>query len=134
MPASHSGTSSRIRRAIERPAASASPSGLSRSLGAPNTASAASPSNLFTNPWWRSTSSTITAKKRFSRSDHLGRRPARHQLRGADDVDEDHCDVALLAAQLGPPLFGGGGHLAADVAAEQVPHAFAFPQALRPWC
>jgi hypothetical protein len=28
----------------------------------------ASPSNLFTSPRWRSTSSTITAKNRFSRS------------------------------------------------------------------
>ena len=36
--------------------------------------------------------------------DHLGRGPAGDQLRGADDVDEDHGDLAFLAAQLGALL------------------------------
>ena len=64
--------------------------------------------------------------------DHLGRRPAGHQLRGADDVDEDHRDVAFLAAQLWPLLLGGRGHLAADVPAEQIADTFAFAQTVRP--
>ena len=64
--------------------------------------------------------------------DDLGRGPAGHQLRGADDVDEDHRDVALLAAQLRALLLGRGGDLAADVPAEQVADAFAFAQTRRP--
>ena len=68
MPAWHSGTSTRSRSAIARAAASASSSGFSSDTGAPNTASTASPSNLLTSPWWRSTSSTTTAKNRLSSS------------------------------------------------------------------
>ena len=64
--------------------------------------------------------------------DHLGRRPAGHQLRGADDVDEDHRDVAFLATELGALLLRRRGHLTPDVAAEQVTHAFAFRAILRP--
>ena len=126
IPASHSGTSSRIRRAMARPAASASSSGSSRWFGAPNTASAASPSNLLTNPWWRSTSSTITAKKRLSRSTTSVAGLAGDQLRRAHDVDEDHRDVTFFAAEFRALLLRRGGHFAADVAAEQIADAFAF--------
>ena len=53
-------------------------------------------------------------------ADHLGGRPCRRQLGGADQVDEQHGDVALLAAQLGAALQRPAGHVLADVAAEQV--------------
>ncbi len=88
----------------------------------------ASPSNLFTNPWWRSTSSTMTAKKPVEQVHHLGRGPTGDQLRGADDVDEDHRDMALLTTQLGALLLGRRGDLTSDVAAEEVPDTFAFAQ------
>jgi hypothetical protein len=70
---------------------------------------------LFTKPWWRSTSSTITAKNR-------------HQLCGSDDVDEDHRDVAFFAAEFRALLFGGSSDFTADVSAEQVAHLFSFAQ------
>ncbi len=98
-------------------------------MGAPKTASAASPSNLLTNPWCRSTSSTITAKKRFSSSTtSVAGRPATNCVEPIE-VDEDDRDVTLLAAEFRALLFGRGGHLAADVAAEQIPHALALTQA-----
>ena len=60
--------------------------------------------------------------------DHLDGRPARHQLCRPDDVDEYHCGMALFAAELRPLLLGECGDLTADVPAEQIAHAFAFPQ------
>ena len=54
--------------------------------------------------------------------DNLGGGPTGHQLRGPDDVDEDHRDVALLAAQLRPLLLRRGGYLTADVTTEQIPN------------
>ena len=56
-------TASQIRRA----ARSAAPAGSECSAGAPNTHSAASPSNLLTSPPSSSTVSTTTSKKRLSR-------------------------------------------------------------------
>ena len=50
------------------------------------------------------------------------------KLRRADDVDEDHRDMAFLAAKLGPSQLGGRGHLTPNVAAEEIPHSFAFPK------
>ena len=43
------------------------------------------------------------------------------QLRRADQVDEKHCDVAFLAAELGAAFQRAAGDVLADVAAEQVP-------------
>jgi hypothetical protein len=58
--------------------------------------------------------------------DHLRRRSTRHQLCGPDDVDENHRDMAFLAAQLGALLLSRRGHLTSDVSAEEVPYPFAF--------
>ncbi|CKS47841.1 Uncharacterised protein [Mycobacterium tuberculosis] len=52
--------------------------------------------------------------------DHLGGRSCRGQLRGADQIHEQHRDVAFLTAQLGAALQGPPGHVFADVATEQV--------------
>src|SRR5690606_5237859 len=49
-------------------------------------------------------------------------------LRGSDDIDEKHCDMALFAAELDPVAFGGGGNLAPDMTTEQVAHPLSFPQ------
>ncbi|COW71928.1 Uncharacterised protein [Mycobacterium tuberculosis] len=54
------------RSAIARAAASALSSGQGSRFGAPKMVSDASPSNLLTNPWWRSTSSTTIAKNLLS--------------------------------------------------------------------
>ena len=83
-------------------------------------ASAASPWNLLTKPPWRATVSTTTRKNSLSRWTTSARRSCRGQLGGADQVDEQHGDVALLAAQLGAALQGPTGHVLADVATEQV--------------
>ncbi|SON60146.1 hypothetical protein MSIMFI_01639 [Mycobacterium simulans] len=53
-------------------------------------------------------------------ADDLGGRSRRGQLGGADQIDEQHRHVALLAAQLRASFDGPPGHVFADVATEQV--------------
>ena len=64
----------------------------------------------------------------MSRLDDLGCRAGRGQLRRPDQVDEKHCDVALLAAELGAALQRSARHILADVAAEQVSQTLTFGQ------
>ena len=64
--------------------------------------------------------------------DHLDGGPAGDQLCRPDDVDEDHCGMAFFAAELRALLLGECGDLTADVPAEQIAHAFAFPQTVAP--
>ena len=59
---------------------------------------------------------------------HLGGGPRRRQLRRPDQVDEQHRDVAFLAAQLGAALQGAARDVLADVAAEQVAQPLPFGQ------
>ena len=61
-------------------------------------------------------------------ADHLLRSPGRRQLRGPDQVDEQHCDLALLAPELGPPFQRPPGDVLSDLAAEHVTHPFPFGQ------
>ena len=60
------------------------------------------------------------AEELVEQADDLGRRDGRGQLCRADQVDEQHRDVAFLAAELGAALQGAAGDVLADVAAEQV--------------
>ncbi len=60
------------------------------------------------------------AEELVEQVDHLGGRSRRGQLGGADQVHEQHRDVALLPAQFGAALQGPAGHVFADVATEQV--------------
>ncbi|AMD55436.1 hypothetical protein ATO49_20475 [Mycolicibacterium fortuitum subsp. fortuitum DSM 46621 = ATCC 6841 = JCM 6387] len=62
--------------------------------------------------------------------DHLDRGTRGDQLRRADDIDENDCGMALLATQDRLLLLGQCGDLAADVAAEQIAHPLALPQAV----
>ena len=48
---------------------------------------------------------------------------------GADDVDKQHCHLAVLTAQLRAFLQGALCHLSADIAAEDIAHALALTQA-----
>ena len=48
---------------------------------------------------------------------------------GADDVDKQDGDVAVLAAEGGQLLQRAAGHFCADIAPEQIVDALAFPQA-----
>ncbi len=59
--------------------------------------------------------------------DLLRRALGRHRGR-ADEVDEQHGDLELLAAELDPALLGGAGDVLADVAAEQVAQLLALAQ------
>ena len=56
--------------------------------------------------------------------------PRGDQLRRADDIHENHCGVALLAAEDGLLLLGQRGDLAADMPAEQITDPFALAQAV----
>ena len=120
------------RRATARPSRarrpSASSSASSSETGAPNTASTASPSNLLTSPWWRSTSSTTTAKNRLSRS--TTSTAGRLVTSCVDPMMSTNITAAWRSSppSFGRYLLGECGDLTADVAAEQVAHAFAFPQ------
>ena len=103
-----------------REAASAAPDASGCSIGAPKMASAASPWNLLTNPPWRLTVSTTTRKNSLSRLTTSEAGTRRGQLRRADQVDEQHRDVAFLTAELGAAFQGATGDVLADVAAEKV--------------
>ena len=61
-------------------------------------------------------------------ADHLAGRPGGSQLGGAHQVDEQHRDVAFLAAEFGAALQRATRDVLTDVAAEQVTHALAFGQ------
>ena len=91
-------------------------------------ASAASPWNLLTKPPWRLTVSTTTRKNSLSRLTTSAAGMRRRQLRRADEVDEQHRDVAFLAAEFGAALQRAAGHVLADVAAEQVAQPLPFGQ------
>ena len=97
-------------------------------MGAPKMASAASPWNLLTNPPCRFTVSTTTRKNSLSRLTTSDGGRGRRQLRRADQVDEQHRDVALLAAEFGAAFERAAGDVLADVAAEQVPQPLPFGQ------
>ena len=100
----------------------------SSSTGAPKTASAASPSNLFTQPPWRSTTSTTTAKKPLSSSTtSSGGRSAASAVEPITSVNRT-ADLAGLAAELDVALERRAGDILADVAAEQVLDALALAQ------
>ena len=55
--------------------------------------------------------------------DDLGRRSGGGKLGGPDEVDEQHRDVALLAAEFGSAFQRAAGDVLAHVASEQIPHA-----------
>ncbi len=60
------------------------------------------------------------AEELVEQADDVGGGDGRRELCRPDQVDEKHCDVALLAAELGAALQGAAGHVLTDVAAEQV--------------
>ncbi len=103
-----------------RAAASAPPHGSGCSIGTPKMASAASPWNLLTKPPCRPTVSTTTRKNSLSKLTTSAGWLGRREVGGADQVDEQHRDVALLPAQFGAALQRTAGHVFTDVATEQV--------------
>ena len=118
----HAGRAARARPPARRPRAS------SRPVGAPNTQSAASPSNLFTQPPCRSAASTTSCEERVQQRDDLRRRPPGGQRGGADEVHEQHGHVAHLAAQPDLAVERGVRHVAAHVPAEEVAQPLALGQ------
>ena len=68
------------------------------------------------------------AEKLVEQTDNLARRAGRGQSGGAHQVDEQDCDVALLAAQFGAALQRPPGDVLTDVTAEQISHALAFTE------
>ena len=60
--------------------------------------------------------------------DDLGGRHGRGQVRGTDQVDEQHRDVAFLAAELGAALQRTARDVLTDVPAEQIAQALSFGQ------
>ncbi len=78
-------------------------------------------------PWFSVTSTTIPKKRLRSSTTSSGGRRGRERGR-ADHVDEEHGDVAHLAAELDLAVQRRLSDLAADVAAEQVAHALALLQ------
>ncbi len=60
------------------------------------------------------------AEELVEQIDDIGRRAGGGQLRRTHQVDEQHCDVAFLTAELGPAFQGTTGDVLADVAAEKV--------------
>src|SRR5258708_12802684 len=61
-------------------------------------------------------------------ADDLGRGDGRRELRRPHEVDEKHCDVALLATELGAALKGAAGHVPTAIAAGQIPQPFPFAE------
>ena len=68
------------------------------------------------------------AEELVEAGDDLLRRVLGGQLRGADEVDEQHRHLQLLAAQLDPAFHRGARDVLADVAAEQVAQLLALAQ------
>ena len=132
MPASHSGTSSRMRRRWHVPRASASSSGLSRWYRRAEHRKSGVALELVDEPVVAVDLLDDHREEAVQQIHHLGRGPGGDQLGRADDVDEDHRDVALLAAELRAVPLCGRGDFATDVAAEQITHALAFAQTVRP--
>ena len=121
MPAETPSSVPASRSSSARAARSASPAASGRALGAPNTHRAASPSNLLTHPQCLDRLDD-DREERVQQLDHLVR-PAPHGQAGrVDHVDEHDRDLAQLAAQLDLAVARerGLGHLAPDVAPEQV--------------
>ena len=86
--------------------------------------------NLLTSPPRRSTSSTITAKNRLSSATTSAGSCSVGVRRGALEVDEEDAGLARLSPELdlARRLGGALGHLAADVAAEEVAQLLALAQ------
>ena len=129
IPAWRSGSSAARRSCRSRPAASAAPAASANSVGAPNTHSAASPSNLLTQPPWRSTALHHELEEGVQQRDDLRGRPARRKPGGAHHVHEQHGHLAQLTAEVEVSLERGAGHVAAHVAAEEVAQALPFREA-----
>ena len=66
------------------------------------------------------------AEELVEQADDLGGGPGGRQLRRADQVDEQHGDVAFLTAELGAAFEGAAGDVLADVAAEKVTQPLPF--------
>ena len=94
----------------------------------PNTASAPSPSNLFTQPWCSSTTSTAAVKNWFRiATTSVGGRVA------ASSVEATRSTKSTAASRTSPPRrLGAGerllGDVGADVASEEVAEALSFAQ------
>ena len=66
------------------------------------------------------------AEELVEQAHDLGRRTVGGQLRRTDQVDEQHRNVALLAAELGAAFKGAAGDVLADVATEKVTQPLPF--------
>ena len=115
-----------------RAARSASPAGSSLATGAPKTHSAASPSNLLTEPALRLDRLDHDAEEAVEQPHDLGRRHRQRHRGRADEVDEQRADLALLAAEPGAVRERRARDVVADLAAEQVADPLALAQARRP--
>ena len=113
-----------------RAAQSACPAGSSLGAGAPNTQSAASPSNLFTNPPSALDHLDHDAEELVEEPHHLGRRHRERHRGRAGEVDEQGADLPLLAAQPGSVAQRRMRDLLPDLAAEEVADALALAKAL----
>ena len=130
IPTSHCGTSAARRSRIVRAARSAAPAASSWGSGAPKTQSAASPTNLLTAPPSSAIDVDDDGEELVEQLDDLARRALVGQLGRADQVDEQHGDLALLAAHRDPALQRLAGDVLADLAAEQVAQLLALLEAL----